>query len=73
MKVKMVTRHTIATGKLEEGLIYDLPQEIAQELIKHGLAIAVIEKPKPEPGFAAVNLVPRSKKGRFTPRGKLSV
>lgn len=68
MRVKMLCRHTIGTGKkLESGLVYDLPSFVAQDLVSHGLAIVVVEA---APGFAPMHQkLLRSKTGRFLPRG----
>jgi hypothetical protein len=71
MKVKMLARHTHPNGKkLEQGLIYDFPQEYARELISHGLATVVIEiPPVTSPGFAKVS---HKRATRFNPKGKKS-
>lgn len=66
VKVKMLARHTGPTGKMEKGLEYLLPRSYAEELIAYGLAVPVIE-PR-QPGFAAIDIKPRGKGGRFAPR-----
>ena len=64
MKVKMISRHTAPwREKLERGLIYDLADKYALELIAHGIAVLVVEMPPvevivPPPGFVAVNRTP---------------
>lgn len=67
MKVKMIARHGTLGRKLEQGMVYDLPDSYAQELMKHGLAVLVREtvtesKPfevaLPGPGFVDVNPTP---------------
>ena len=64
MKVRMATRHMAPwREKLERGLIYNLEDKYAQELISHGIAVLVVEMPPveatvPPPGFVAVNMMP---------------
>lgn len=79
MKVKMLCRHTHPSGKkLEQGFIYEFPQEYANELIRHGLAtmmveivkikevkIAIEETPIKAPGFAKVS---HKKATKFQPK-----
>ena len=86
MKVKMLCRHGGKTGtKLEQGLSYELPDDYAMELIRHGLAIKIQEPPKEEikpeekivtprvypTGYVSVNKKPpRNAMGKFSPKGK---
>lgn len=69
MKVQMLCRHTCSGKKLEPGMVYELPEIIARELVSHGLA--VLFGLPPAPGFVPVKSSPaRDNTGRFLPRGK---
>jgi hypothetical protein len=48
LKVKMISRYSSMVGKLEQGLIYDLPRDYARMLIAGGHAKLMPEPKKSE-------------------------
>lgn len=73
MKIRMLSRFASGIGKMEQGLIYEVDEVYARELIKAGLAEPVAEKiiiEKPVHITAKEIGQVRTKSGRFMPKAK---